>query len=228
MRIIEYLSHSFIADFLDDNSIVIDLGGNRGEFAKFIFENFNSTIYVVEPILELYNQILENSKIKKFNYCISNQKEIEVSIPESQCATIYDKNFKNKIICKGITLKELINQNNISKIDLLKVDIEGAEIEMFETIPNYILKNINQITIEFHDFLWPELRFKVEKIKEMIKDNGFYCIKFSIKNNGDVLFVKKDLIPKIYYFYLKYFYRYILGIKRILSRSSKRLWRIKN
>lgn len=218
MKIIECLNHNFIADFLDDNSIVVDLGGNRGEFAKFVFENFNSNIYVVEPILELYNQIFENFKIKKFNYCISNYKKVEISIPKNQCATIYDKNFKNKTICDGITLEELIKQNNIYKIDLLKVDIEGAEIEMFETISDNILKNINQITIEFHDFLWPELKFKIEKIKKMIENNGFYCIKFSIKNNGDVLFIKKDLISKVNYFYLKYFYRYILGIKRVLNR----------
>lgn len=221
MKIIEYLCHTFIADFLNENSNVIDLGGNKGEFSGFILDNFNSNIYVVEPIPELFKQISENFKIRKFQYCISNQKEIEISIPENQCATIYDKNFKDKIICQGITLGEFLKQNNISKIDLLKVDIEGAEIEMFETTPAEILKNINQITVEFHDFLWPELRSNVEKIKNKIINLGFYCISFSIKNNGDVLFINKNLISKYQYFYLKYFYRYLMAIKRFLKRLFK-------
>lgn len=163
-------------------------------------------------------QIINNSKIKKFNYCISSQKEIEIFIPEKQCATIYDKNFENKLICRGITLEKFLKENNIYKIDLLKVDIEGAEIEMFETSPGEILKSINQITVEFHDFLWPELKPRVEKIKKRLIKLGFYCIPFSIKNNGDVLFIKRSLISYSKYLFLKYIWRYVLGFKRVVIR----------
>lgn len=218
MKVIEYLYHTFISDFLDENSIVIDLGGNKGEFTKFIIEKFNSNIYVIEPIPEFYNQIPDHHKIKKFQYCIANQKEVEIFIPENQCPTTYDRNSNNKIICQGITLEKFLKENNISKLDLLKVDIEGAEIEMFETSSDEILKSINQITVEFHDFLWQELKPRVEKIKKRLIKLGFYCIPFSIKNNGDVLFIKKSLINYSKYLFLKYIWRYVLGLKRAIKR----------
>jgi FkbM family methyltransferase len=221
MEIKEKLLHHFIKDFIDENSIIVDLGGNKGEFSKFIVDEFMATAYVIEPIPELFNQIPEHPKIKKFQYCISQEKDVEISILENQCATIYDKNFNKKIICKGITLEDFLKENNIKKVDLLKVDIEGAEIEMFENLSEEILKNINQITVEFHDFLWPELKPKVELIKNKIKNLGFYCIPFSITNNGDVLFIKKNLISKLQYLYLKYFERFRKGFIRRIKRYLK-------
>ena len=221
MEIKEKLLHHFIENFIDENSIIVDLGGNKGEFSKFIVDEFKAKSYVMEPIPELFNQIPENPKIKKFQCCISKEKNIEISIPENQCATIYDKNFNKKIICKGITLEDFLKENNIKKVDLLKVDIEGAEIEMFENLSEEILKNINQITVEFHDFLWPELKSKVELIKNKIQNSEFYCISFSITNNGDVLFVKKNLISKFQYLYLKYFERFRRGLIRRIKRYLK-------
>jgi FkbM family methyltransferase len=221
MKVKEKLLHTFIADFINEDSIVLDLGGNKGEFSKFIVDEFRATAYVIEPIPELFNQIPEHPKIKKFQYCISQEKDVEISIPENQCATIYDKNCNKKIICKGITLEDFLKENNIKKVDLLKVDIEGAEIEMFENLSEEILKNINQITVEFRDFLWPELKPKVELIKNKIQNSGFYCIPFSITNNGDVLFIKKNLISKFQYLYLKYFERFRRGFIRRIKRYLK-------
>jgi hypothetical protein len=100
MKIREKLLHHFIEDFIDENSIIVDLGGNKGEFSKFIVDEFRATAYVIEPIPELFNQIPEHPKIKKFRYCISQEKDFEISIPENQCATIYDKNFNKKLFAK--------------------------------------------------------------------------------------------------------------------------------
>ncbi len=47
MKLIEKLAHTFVADFLNENSIFLDLGGNRGEFAKFLVDNFNCFVYTM-------------------------------------------------------------------------------------------------------------------------------------------------------------------------------------
>ena len=54
---------------------------------------------------------------------------------------------------RAITMDRLLSETGISSIDLLKVDIEGAEIEVFESCP--WLRNVNVIAIELHDRVRP-------------------------------------------------------------------------
>jgi hypothetical protein len=49
-------------------------------------------------------------------------------------------------------LKDLLDHLQLPRIDLLKADIEGAEISMLTACPDEVLGRIAQIGIEFHDF----------------------------------------------------------------------------
>ena len=53
----------------------------------------------------------------------------------------------------AITMNALMRETGIHSIDLLKVDIEGAEIEVFESCP--WMANVRVIAIELHDRLRP-------------------------------------------------------------------------
>jgi len=61
---------------LDENSIVIDLGGYKGDWSNSIFNKFKCNIYIFEPIKNYYDDIVNrfknNEKIKPFNLAISN------------------------------------------------------------------------------------------------------------------------------------------------------------
>jgi FkbM family methyltransferase len=54
---------------------------------------------------------------------------------------------------RAITMDTVIRETRIHSIDLLKVDIEGAEIEMFESCP--WIRNVRVIAIELHDRVRP-------------------------------------------------------------------------
>ncbi|WP_261361958.1 FkbM family methyltransferase [Frigoriglobus tundricola] len=49
----------------------------------------------------------------------------------------------------GVTLESLIGAAGFPHIDLLKVDVEGAEVELFRTADRWI-DRVNVICIEFH------------------------------------------------------------------------------
>jgi FkbM family methyltransferase len=53
-------------------------------------------------------------------------------------------------LCQGITLDTFIKCNNISKIDLLKLDTEGAEMDILQGGRNTILENFPQIAISLY------------------------------------------------------------------------------
>jgi len=52
---------------------------------------------------------------------------------------------------RGVTMDTLMRETAIDSIDLLKVDIEGAEVEVFESCP--WIGNVRVIAIELHDRL---------------------------------------------------------------------------
>ena len=98
------------------------------------------------------------------------------------------------------------------------MDIEGAEMEILETAPAELLRRARQITVEFHDFLYPELLPRVKAIQRRLAAAGFYVINFSQFTNGDVLFVRRDLISYPQYLFLKYPVKYGRGVRRLLAR----------
>lgn len=58
---------------------------------------------------------------------------------------------------RGITLSSLFEEFGISKVDILKVDIEGSEKEVFADKPEW-LERVEVVIIETHDWLRPGCR----------------------------------------------------------------------
>lgn len=124
-----------------------------------------------------------------------------------------------------------MSENGIDSSDLLKIDIEGAEIELFNSTSDEVIKNIDQITVEFHDFI-DELNIKkdVDKIKKRMEILGYYCFIFESPNK-DVLFVKKSigLVSFSSYLYIKTSSKINIIYKKIrffITSSIKKLLQI--
>ena len=82
-------------------------------------------------------------------------------------------------------------EREIKAIDLLKVDIEGAELELFENFSIEFLEKIRQVTIEFHDHLNIGDIPRIKSIIKKMKKNGFYVLNFSHFTYGDIMMINK-------------------------------------
>lgn len=58
--------------------------------------------------------------------------------------------LKNKYYVELTTIKQLMEEFEISQFELIKMDVEGAEYDILENLPENCSK---QISVEFHDFL---------------------------------------------------------------------------
>jgi FkbM family methyltransferase len=70
----------------------------------------------------------------------------------TNCVTTYGEMFgreSNKVDVESININTLIGQID-SKINYMKVDCEGSEFELFKTITEQNLKNIDKLVIETH------------------------------------------------------------------------------
>ena len=158
---------------LDENSLVFDVGGYKGQGASDLFSMYLPTIYIFEPRAE-YAQAIEkrfkkNNKIKTFNFGLSNKKSEDYIYFNDDGSTLFLKN-KQKEKVKLESISDFIKNNNIKKIDLLKLNIEGGEYEVLDDLINSGLLNIiTNLQIQFHNF-FPDAKKKMLDIhKEILK-----------------------------------------------------------
>ena len=65
-------------------------------------------------------------------------------------------------------MSEVIRENQVCKIDLLKVDVEGSELDVLRGIDQEDWGKIRQVIVEVHD-----IDNRVEKIVSMLKRRGY-------------------------------------------------------
>ena len=90
----------------------------------------------------------------------------------SICATKDNVNTNNFTEIECIDLCEFIRNLN-KPLDILKMDIEGAEFDILEKLINKELyKNIKHILVETHDQTIPEIQEKAKLVRNLIKDKN--------------------------------------------------------
>lgn len=186
--IVDYLSFiwQFKEIFVDESymfnsasrvPIIYDCGANIGLSCIFFKEKFpNSIIKAFEPDPSVFKVLVENLKgykgIETLNKAVwINNDEIEFSAEGADAGSIYGN--KNKVKVKSVRLKNLIESEN--KINMLKIDIEGAEVEILKDCQNS-LNNVENIFIEYHSFI--KDRQALSSLLNILEENNFrYFIK---------------------------------------------------
>jgi FkbM family methyltransferase len=156
--------------------IIIDAGANIGMSLIYFKMKFpNAKITAFEPDEEVFNVLKNNVASFEFKEVELVKKglwkEVTVLTFNSEGADagrISDKNENGKVI--KIETSLLSNYLKSNTIDLLKIDIEGAEFEVLNECKAY-LKNVNNIFIEYHSFSGQE-QFLPELLG-VLKSAGF-------------------------------------------------------
>lgn len=203
--------HTFYSKKLYPSSIVLDLGANLGYFSKYITSKYQCQAFVVEASPELFAQIDDTPLIHKYNYAVAGNDGFVTfyessNILAGNIVSPKSNSTGNTFDVKSRTFASLLAEIGIKEIDLLKIDIEGAEIELFDNINDQDLNCIKQLTIEFHDSV-PIPNVSTEDVKRVIDkiiSMGFDGIAMGRKNfNWLFLNRKKMHLPVMATFYLK-------------------------
>ena len=65
--------HGFYAPTFNENSTILDLGANEGNFSREITGKFNCFVYSVEPTPDLFEKLPKSNKIHNFHGAITNK-----------------------------------------------------------------------------------------------------------------------------------------------------------
>jgi FkbM family methyltransferase len=144
--------------------IIFDIGGNIGITSILMSKVFpDSKIFSFEPMLEnfkiLEKNIEEYENIKAFNFGLGSKNgNFKVYLSDDSenfgGASFFPDLIGNKIEpyvdCEVKNINDIIDELNVSSIDLIKIDTEGAEFDILNGIDENILQQTLWITGELH------------------------------------------------------------------------------
>jgi FkbM family methyltransferase len=197
--------HTFFDEYFNENLVIIDLGACKGEFTTKMEDVYKlKKAILVEASFKNFSEIPKKDNYVLYNRVISNNQNQLVEFYEDSNSpyngsTIFNyfDGVKHEVLT--ITLDEIIKENDITEIDLLKIDIEGSEYELLNNIQDETYSKINQITVEFHDFLNEDLIPKTKEIIEKLSKLGYsYEVSSAewanfVAPHYDVIFYRKQL-----------------------------------
>ena len=190
--------HTFFVRGLNRDSVVIDLGGHQGYFSSQMLHRYKCSVHVVEPVPSLYESIPKHALLTKYNFAVTSEVG-EATFYESeniQAGSIVGRSVdfngqSYKVQTKSILA--FLDELDIQKVDLVKIDIEGAEIELINSLDFDIARRIKQMTVEFHDST-PNPNIQKDEVLRTIAymlSLGFYGINMG-DDNRDWFFINSQ------------------------------------
>lgn len=199
-QLVRFRGHSVWPQVLDADSVVIDAGAHRGEFSHALRAYCGSRSIMIEANPELASQLDANPPSKVLNAALCGRDgPVEfVRRPNPEAGSIDSRAHDNsgtQVIVEGVSLESLFKRFALVKVDLLKLDIEGAEFEVIRESRAETLQSVVQLTVEFHDFL-PEFggRGLFEAARRRLEELGFLYLPMSFRTHGDALFLNQKLL----------------------------------
>jgi len=169
---------------LDESSVVFDVGGYDGNFTALIYEIFQCKIYVFEPHPELFSKLKIRFKEQKniiiLNKALSDFSGYAEISDDSNASRISSTKLNAGIKCEVTTLNSVMLEHEIETIDLMKVNIEGSEFELFSDIFNHGLQDsILAFLVQFHDFVPNAAKKRATILEQLGKTHSLkWCFDF--------------------------------------------------
>jgi len=172
---------------IPDNSIVVDIGANIGVFAIYAASTArNTTVYAFEPAKDSFDCLLRNVKLNgvervvhPFNLGVSAKKEKRKLFLASLSPfhSLYSRSINQEFISINcISLNDILEQNKIDRVDVLKVDCEGAEFEILRGLSDGNFRRIKEIRMEYHN--QHDRRYSVSELETFLEQKGFKRVFF--------------------------------------------------
>ena len=173
-------------------STIVDVGAHVGMASILFARKYpTSRIIALEPESANFSALIRNTSAYKTITPIQAalwREDGEVAIGPSNAHPkgAYKVEESGRQRVRAITMDTLMRETGITSIDLLKVDIEGAEIEVFESCP--WIKKVQVLAIELHDRVRPGCSAVVKRAA-----GGLHC-----DLQGDVTFFARPAVAADY------------------------------
>lgn len=170
---------------IEKNYVVFDIGANLGWYTTF-FSDRVKECHSFEPSQEIFKRLVKNCNLNSVKNCILNNYAIgnyngDTNFYEFQdlyhgLSSLSDFNREDSI-CKQtkiMTIDSYAKKENIYKIDLIKIDVEGSELNVLKGSKNLLSgENKPYLIIELNETTSREFGYKPYDIICYLEKYGY-------------------------------------------------------
>jgi FkbM family methyltransferase len=181
-----------------ENTVVIDVGGNKGHYTSHVLDYLKSeidTVFVFEPVPRFYGIIKKRfaaiDTVEVFPFACSDEKTsdqfYEIISPENEDAEglssfnrrpVYDNFNYSEIEVSCIRLDDFVKEKSIEKIGFIKIDTEGHELSVLKGLKQSLLDNkVEYIQMEYGDCI-RERGSDLDDILNLLEDTDYKVYDF--------------------------------------------------
>jgi FkbM family methyltransferase len=155
---------------LNDKSLVLDLGGYKGEWAQKIFHRYQSRIFVFEPVGDFQQVITKkfsaNPDISLFPFGLGGNTRTDTIFLNDNGSSTHKNGGQEREEISIVGIAQFFEEHRIEFVDLMKINIEGEEYPLIEAILlNHLHLKIRNIQVQFHPWIEeaPEKRDRIRQ-----------------------------------------------------------------
>jgi FkbM family methyltransferase len=201
--IVDWEEFLFIHYYLIKNSIVFDIGANMGFYTVWMSRSIGELgeIHSFEPDTKNFERLSQNILINHFNgQFIPNNDAVSKINGKMKMTNGFDGEnhlvdssyFGSSSLINVVCLDDYCKQRNINRIDFIKIDVEGFELDVLKGGINLLTKkNIDVIQLELNRALINSGTTQQEIISFVEQIGYTFCI-YDFKNNKLLPFVVND------------------------------------
>jgi len=157
---------------LSKDSVVLDIGAYHGKWSAEIFRRYGCKIHAFEPVffreaMAALNPLSDNVQL----YCVAVggvDREISIGV-QADCTGIFSKSEKRENV-PCISVNALWKKLGLCKVDLIKINIEGMEVELLDALcESRFIDNVERLQVQYHAVI-PGCKGEIERIEERLRE----------------------------------------------------------
>ncbi len=163
---------------------IFDIGGDAGYYTLLFAKATGPTgkVIVFEPIPKAQQRILENAQLNHF----TNVELVPLALGSQPGSFVLEKPFDasrlnlakteasgQDIVVQVVRLDTLAQERALPRADLIKIDVEGAELEVLRGMEHYVATHHPAFVIELHPHLLPQFNASVADVTNWLTARGY-------------------------------------------------------
>ena len=175
---------NFIAGIIPNGGIFFDVGANIGAIGLPVLKKCrNISYYAFEPTPSTFDHLKYNLGKNKISNCSMNQALVHAEDDGQFRFYTGDKNGKNSLASSyssnyiempGLSLDTFCEKNKIECIDLIKIDVQGFEMYVFQGMKRMLKeKRVKHILFEFEAWAEQDAALDIGSSQKEIVNSGY-------------------------------------------------------
>ena len=140
---------------LGPESQVLDIGGYQGQWSSDLFARYLCRIIIFEPVASFAESIRQrfarNQGIRVRQFGLGGASRNDTIVVSADASSVYGDASRQEVV-EIVDVAQWIQDEDIESIQLIKVNIEGAEYDLLERlIDTGLTRIIDNVQVQFHD-----------------------------------------------------------------------------